>query len=272
MSVMKIVLWSNQRGTSGSSTLSAALATMIAVRGNHKTFLSHPMMKDQSLESYLLSEKERTRYSDISETGADGLFRLLQNGRLESEVIKDYSYSLLSRSNLDFLCSKKVYCDEVEHHNNYLYLLHKASEFYDVLVTDLNVPARHPMFYPSLKGADVLLIVAPPSQYALGELMAILSKEKDKLRQMNLHIQLVMHPVDARCSVAVKQIIKPHRIKLPMTISYDSGIKDACNRSNLLDYCLKESTYDGHRKKVYFKDLEKLAEKVMQWSKEVAYV
>jgi len=270
--IMQIALWSNQNVTAGVSTLAVMLSSMIAVRGNHKTFLSHPMLKDQSLESYLLSDKERERYNDMGETGADGLFRLLKNGRLEADSIKDYSYSLLSRSNLDFLCSKRLYEEMNEHYNNYTYLLRKANDFYDVSVIDLNVELEHPLFYQTLKESDVFIIVVPQNKYLLMELLNVLTKEKDRLRQLNLHIQLVMHPYNHESAMTLKQLLKPHKIKSPMTINYDTSIIDACNRSQLFDYCLREAGFKGHRRKKCFSQMDDLVDLVMQWCQEVSYV
>ncbi len=268
---MQIALWSNKCGN-GVSTLASVLATMIAVKGNYKTLLAHPMIKDMALESYLLSQGERNRYSELGDSGADGLFRLIHNGRLESNVIKDYCFSLLSRSNLDFLYTDNVYEDQVQHHNNFSYLHHKAHDFYDVIVTDLNVSMDHPLFYKTLHEVDVLLVVAGQNRYEITNLMDLLRKEKDKLRDLGLHIQLIIHPFDQRSSLSLKQLVKPFNIKTPLSVSYDIGIKDACNRAKLLDYVLREISIDSQRMSPYFKNMDQLVDKVLTWCQEVEYV
>ncbi len=268
---MQIVLWSNRPGN-GVTSFASVLATLIAVKGSYKTLLAHPMMKDLSMESYLLSQAERSRYSQLGDSGSEGLFRLIENGRLEAPFIKDYCFSLLSRSNLDFLYSENLYEDGPNHQNNFLYLLNKAEDFYDVTVTDLNLPMGHPLFYKILEEADVLLIVAGQNRYELSELMKVLSEEKDRLRGMNLHIQLAVHPFDERSTLKLKQLVKSFKIKTPLSISYDVGVKDACNRSNLLDYTLREISQDNHRVRPYFKDMHQVADKVLAWCQEVEYV
>ena len=268
---MQIVLWSDEKDCAGTTSLTAVLAALIAIKGNYKTLLTHPMIRDTSMESYLLNQQERAGYGAHGESQAEGLFRLLKNGRLDAASIKDYSYSLLSRSNLDFICTNRLFDDAEEHWNNYLYLLHKSQEFYDMTVTDLHVPVTHPLFYRSLENADVLLVAASQNQVALKRLMDTLTSEKEKLRAMDLHIQLVIHPFDRESSVTLKQMVKSYRIKSPHSIAYDIRLKDACNRSELLDYVLREGGHLKGRKNPFFEDMNQLSDKVLAWCQEVQY-
>jgi len=268
---MQIAVWSNCIQGAGATTVTTLLATLTAAHHNYKTLLSHTMTGDLSMENYILDEEEINRIKEVGESGVDGLFRLLKNGKLDPEKIKDYSYSLLSHSNLDFLSSQRVYQDEQGFRHNYLYLLYMARQFYDVVFVDLNVPMESELFSKVLADSDVLLVVGKQNAYQLGELMNKVTHYKDMLRKSNTKILFTINAFDQESTMTVKKLVQPLNIKTPSKITYCVEVIDSCNRHDLVDFVLRH-IHSKKKDKVsrFIQDTNQIVEEMMELFQEVA--
>lgn len=237
---MQIVVWSNGMEGVGSTTLSSVLATLIAGKYNYKTLITHTMVKDFSMESYLLKPSERELGSANFESNVDGLFRLIKNGKLSRDMIRDYCFSLLSHSNLDFLNTSKLYEVTDNFIQNYLYLLYQANEFYDVVLVDLNVPMEHPMFKKLLKESDVFVLVGSQNTYQTEELIKLVNSEKELIKAYQLKSILVINQFNEQSNISAKKLLDPLKVRKAQVLSYQVDLIDACNKHELVDYVLRQ--------------------------------
>ncbi len=270
---MQIAVWSSTLEGEGTTTLTSILATLIAANHNHKTLLTHTLSSDLSMENYILKPGERDRYGQIGEANIDGLFRLINNGKLEANMVKDYCYSLLAHSNLDFLSADKTYELTDSFINNYMYLLHKANQFYDVVLTDLNVSIDSAIFSKILQETNVLIIVGSANSFRLDELMNKINENKELLKAHDLNIIFTLNKYNVNSNMSVKTLIKPYHIKVPIGIPYSVEIIDNCNRNELIDFVLRQihSKRNGDFND-YLKKVNQLVKQVISLYQEVPNV
>lgn len=263
--ILQIVLWSNGVEGVGTTTLSSVLATLIAGKYNYKTLITHTMTRDLSMEHYLLKPREKEMSSASFESNVDGLFRLINNGKLTRDMIRDYCFSLLPHSNLDFLNTSKVYDADQKFLQNYLYLLYQAKEFYDVIVVDFNVPMDDPMFKKVLKESDVFIVVGNQNLYHNQELIKQVNEEKEFIKSYNLKTMFVLNQYNRQSQISSKRLMAPLNVKRGEVVSYQVNIADACNKNELVDFILRQL----HNKKSseftnYIKESVHLVDEVMK--------
>lgn len=262
---LQIVLWSNGADGIGTTTLSSVLATLIAGKYNYKTLITHTMTRDLSMESYLLKPHEHNISSSNFESNVDGLFRLINNGKLTRDMIRDYCFSLLPHSNLDFLNTSKVYEADQKFIQNYMYLLYQAKEFYDVIVVDLNVCIDHPMFKKVLKESDVFIVVGNQNLYHNQKLIQQINEEKEFIKSYNLKTMFVMNQFNRQSHVSSNKLLAPLNVKRGEVVSYQVDLIDVCNKNELVDFVLRQL----HNKKSsefmnYIKEVTHLVDEAMK--------
>ncbi len=270
---MQIAVWSNEGKGAGSTTLAAVMATLIAAKYNYKTLVTHTMTGDLSMEEYLLKPLEQEPFRSVGESNVDGLFRLINNGKLAASTVRDYCYSLLAHSNLDFLGTHRLYQATDRHMNNYMYLMYTAKKFYDVTVVDLDVDKEHPLFDRVLRETDILVAVGSQNAYRMQELVGDLKSATEKLKDKKTKVQLVLNRYDRSSGISLKKLTDSLDINHTMTIPYKTEIIDCCNRHELVDYVLRQS--HGTKKTGfggYMKDAAKLVDNVMHQFMEVSDV
>lgn len=233
---MQIALWSNELRGSGCSTLAGILATTIAANHNYKTFVTHCLTDDLSLEEYLLKSSERQMSNNLGESNVDGLFRLIKNGKLTKDTVKDYCYSLLAHSNLDFLNTRTGYEMDNAFILNYTYLLFMARQFYDVSLIDMEISIENPLFFKVMQETDVLVVVCSQNKYRLRQMHKSLEAHRERIEAAGTKIILVLNQVDGESQVGNKLI---PGLKIDCIIPYMTEIMDSCNRGELVDFLLR---------------------------------
>jgi MinD-like ATPase involved in chromosome partitioning or flagellar assembly len=233
---MQIALWSNELTGTGTSTLTGVLATTIAASHTYKTFVTHCLTGDLSLEAYLLKPSERQLCNTIGESNTEGLFRLIKNGKLTKDTVKDYCYSLLAHSNLDFLNTRMGYEIDETFILNYTYLLYMARQFYDVCLIDLEISIENPLFYKVLKETDILVVVCSQNTYRMRQIQTIIETNREKIEAFGTKIIFVMNQYDLDSTS-----IKRREVGMPIqsVIPYSTEIMDSCNRGELVDFLLR---------------------------------
>ena len=262
---LQIVLWSNGNEGVGSTSLSSVLATLVAGKYNYKTLVTHTMVNDLSMESYLLKPTERELNGVNFESNIDGLFRLVNNGKLTKDTIRDYCFSLLSHSNLDFLNTSKLFEATETFMQNYMYLLYQANEFYDVVIVDLNVDMEHPLFKKVLKESDVFVVVGNQNIYSTEKLFEMVNREKELIESYHVKSVFVLNQFNRQSTISPKKLLGSMKMKKIETVSYQVELVDACNKHELVDFTLRQM----HNKRdagflTYIKEVTHLVDEVMK--------
>lgn len=233
---MQIALWSNEKDGAGTTTLTGVLATSFAASHNYRTWITHCLTKDLSMEHYLMKTEERKSFEKAGEAGIEGLFRLLKNGKLSKERVKDYCYSLLSHSNLDFLHTLHGYVLTQELELNFIYLTYLARQFYDIVVIDLEISAAHNLFKKAMKETDILLVVCPNNEYKAKQLIQQTESIRKELESSGTKIFYCVNQ-----TIGSKELYKKwfRGIQVPYLIPFEPALIDQCNRGVLVDYILR---------------------------------
>jgi cellulose biosynthesis protein BcsQ len=237
---MQIALWSDGSGGVGTTTVASVMATIIAANYNYKTLITHSLTKDLSMEYYLLKENERTMKGFVGESNVEGLFRLINNGKLTSQMIPNYCFSLFSHSNLDFLNTNKLFEASESFCHNYMYLLYLAKQFYDVIVVDLNVEMNHALFDKVLQESDVFIVVGNQNRHKLTSMISEVNKHKELIRKANMQTHLIINQYNAMSSMGFASFTKNLKIKKPKTLPYQVELIDMCNKNDLVDFTLRQ--------------------------------
>jgi len=233
---MQIALWSNEGKGSGTTTLTSVLATRLAANHNYKIFLTHCLTSDLSMESYLLKPSEHKQLTTLGESNVDGLFRLIKNGKLTKDTVKDYCFSLLAHSNLDFLTTRKGYELDESFNINYGYLLYTARQFYDIALIDLEIPFEHPLFHSVIKETDILVVVCPQNRYRLHQMTLMLEANRGSIEASGTKIIYVINKSNSQSETTKKVAFGK---KKPFLIPYEPDILENCNRGELVDFLLR---------------------------------
>jgi len=233
---MQIALWSNEGKGSGTTTLSSVLATRLAANHNYKLFLTHCLTSDLSMEAYLLKPSEQKQLNTLGESNVDGLFRLIKNGKLTKDKVKDYCFSLLAHSNLDFLTTRKGYDLDESFNLNFGYLLFTARQFYDISLIDLEIPFEHPLFQSVIKETDILVVVCPQNSYRLHQMTEMLEANRGRIEASGTKIMYVINKGNRSSEITKSKVFGK---KKPFLIPYEAEIMENCNRGELVDFLLR---------------------------------
>lgn len=249
---MQIAIWSDPNTTVGTSTMTAALATVIAARYGYKTLMCTTMTRDLSLLSYcslLYASAMNHEEDDLGESDMDRLLRLIQHGKLTAADIPNYCYSLLSHSNLDMLGSYRTYEVHQGYEVTYRYLLHQARQFYELVMVDLDRDLSCDLARGLLEESEGLIVVLPPNEVRQKHIIRQLDAwYKDKVTKME--ISFIVNGIPQDMSIRKREIAKrcSQYTTLPVTyIPYHTPVIEQSNEHQLVDYLLRHS--HDHRRK-----------------------
>lgn len=234
---MQIAVWSNTN-KSGTTLNACVLATILAARHGYKTFITHTLMNNTKMERYLLKPLERQKKLNIGDSSIEALLRTCRNGKLSSDILHNFCQSLLSHSNLDLLDSQESYLENEEENISFLYSLEIAKRFYDISVIDIDSRASEKLLDRMLEGSDVLLMMATPDFYEL-ELLREKKKEIEE-KHKKLKIIVGVNRYDSRSCFAKNKLLVGQDRKRSFTLPYQVELQDSCNRSDLLDFILRQ--------------------------------
>lgn len=259
---MQIALWSNETGGNGTTTTASALATTLAASYNYRTLITHCLSFDRSMENYMMKTKERSTFEGIGESNTEGLFRLLKNGKLSKDMVKDYCFSLLSHSNLDFLYSFNGYELNDDFVVNYTYLCYLARQFYDITIVDLEIGCEHPLCMKVLKDTDILIVVCPNNRYRIEQLIKTTEALREEIEQKGTKIIYCVNQVQGSKELYKKQF---RGIQVPLFIPYEASLIDPCDRGELVDYILRRCySQKNDSIKEYMTSMQQLIQRILR--------
>lgn len=172
---MQVSFWSNMHGQGATSATTAAVASVIAQKTALKTLIAHNQIERSALEGYLFKEsRQRHSIQNLSNQGIDALFRLMRNGRLKSEMIADYTYSILKNHRMDLLLgTEKKQKMTHEDHELLLSILSCAKDFYDLIILDVHSGINENDSLRILKNSDIIVFCINQNNFLLEDLMTI---------------------------------------------------------------------------------------------------
>ncbi|MBN2220974.1 MAG: hypothetical protein JW708_02130 [Vallitaleaceae bacterium] len=234
---MQIAVWSNSN-KSGTTLNACVLATVLAARHGYKTFLTHTLMNTIKMEKYLLKPQERQKKINIGDSSIEALLRTCRNGKLSSDILHNFCQSLLSHSNLDLLDSQESFEETEEENISFLYYLKVAKRFYDISVVDIDTKVSRELQQKILEDSDVLLMISTPDQFELEQLRV----KKKEIEEQNKSVRIIVgiNRYDERSGISKNKLITGFDRKKTFLLPYQVELQDHCNRSDLLDFVLRQ--------------------------------
>ncbi|NLL68366.1 MAG: hypothetical protein GX236_11865 [Clostridiaceae bacterium] len=263
---MQISFWSNMHGQGATSVTTAAVASAIAQKTALKTLVVHNQIERSALEGYLFKESGHTAHNirSLSNQGIDALFRLMKNGRLKSEKIADYTYSILKNHRLDLLLgTEKKQRMALEDQELFLNILSCSKDFYDLIIIDVHSGIKENNSLKILKSSDIIVFCINQNSLLLGDLAAIFD-EYDFLRQKRA--VYVLSRYEKNSSKTIGSIARQYGIKkdLIFEIPNSPQLLDALNAGRVYEYIAFNQTTRHYEEKQIISSLNRMCEYIVE--------
>ena len=148
-----VTFWNDDREQTGKTLTAVAVATRMAIECNYKILLISTSFQDPTMKNCFWSEKVQKslkifgakEHSIVSESGIEGLQKLITANKLTPSVITDYT-KVIFKGRLEILNGLKGikgnsydtnYNDYKKIESNYIELIRMANQYYDMVLVDL---------------------------------------------------------------------------------------------------------------------------------------
>ena len=233
-----VSFWGTEKSAQLATTATAvAVAASIGTKFPYRTLVTQTHFADMSLESgfFDMDKLSRKGSLDVSDTGIDALDRLLRSNKLTPENIANYA-KLKLRDRLDILFG--TFKNDPDSYARILetfpLIVDYASQFYDIVLVDLNKGSDSSEVNPILQKSD--LIVLSMSQNR--EMLKKVFKSMDTLKILQEKpIIPVIGRYDRFSVYGNKNISRTFNFKKPIyTIPYNTHFFDASNEGRVVDF------------------------------------
>lgn len=235
---MLTVFWSTHHGQACTTANTAAIACAAALLHKRKMLVGHTHAHGGTIERYLFPSRDLAGFDtgDFANHGMDALIRLVRNGRLQSRMVPDYSWSLLRENRLDVLPgTDKPALPDGDDENLVLDVFRSANEFYDQVLIDVQSGLEADGTEALLRAADHRLICLNQNGVLLDSWFAD-TVLREKLEQGHTLILLSRYDAAVGCTpgnISRKYGIPRSRL---FPIPYSSALIQACNAGTVYDF------------------------------------
>ena len=180
--------------------------------------------------------KQHNSIRKLNNHGIDALLRLVKNGRLKTEMIADYTYSILRNHRMDLLLgTEKKQKMTQEDQELFLSILSFAKEFYDLIILDVHSGLKENNSLSLLKSSDIIVFCINQNSCLLDDLAGIFH-EHEFLKQKQAAFVLARyekHSGITGASIARRYGIKKKSVfKIPNC----AHLMDALNSGRVYEY------------------------------------
>lgn len=262
---------SNEIKETGQSLSVAAIATYMAIEHNYKILIVSTSFNDLTLENCFWEyEKIRTAGAIQKDnkvgldSGIEGLIKVLKSNRTSSEIVKNYSRTVL-RDRLDILLSPvtKSYQEYNEIAENYVDILHTAKSNYDLIFVDLSKKMPRKEVAEIIQLSDVLIVNMTQKIKAINDFMA-LRETNDFYKRKNIMISVGRY--DRYSKYNTKNITRYLKEKRTVSaVPYNTLFFEACTEGNIIEFMLKAKNLadETDNNSIFVKELKTLNENIM---------
>lgn len=249
---MAIITFKSDELKETGQTLSlVAIATQMAIEHSYKILIVSTNFKDQTLENCFW-ELDRLNKPIITKdghatvgvtSGIEGLIKVLVSNKTSTEIVKNYSKTVL-RDRLDILLSPET--EEYEEYtkicSNYPEILRMADRYYDLVFVDLSSRMHK-------KEADDIIAVSDLNVINITQRLKTIDDFVEKRQNDEFYkrknIILLIGRYDAHSKYNVKNITRYIKEKkLVLAIPYNTLYFEACSEGKVIDYFLKLKNID----------------------------
>ena len=249
------------------TTTVTAVSAMIPIKYHYKTIVTQTHYSDMSLESAFVNmDRLGNKGSlDIADTGVDALDRLLRSNKLTPENISNYANSIL-KGKLELLYGsfkndEDSYARILE---TFPIILDYASQFYDIVLVDLNKGYTSPEVNQILQKSDLIVLSMSQSRQMLKKIF----KDMDTLKILQEKTVIpVLGRYDRFSKYSTKNIAKFFNYKKKIyTIPYNTQFFDACNEGKALNFMAENANANvsTDRNGFFLAEVAKLADAIIE--------
>ena len=234
---MIVGFWSPFHGQTATTTTTALMALYASVKCEKHLLIAHTNGRYATLEQCFGQDVQNEDWLEQSEMGLSALKRLTVNGRLESEMIHNYTKSLYGGGTIDLLPGLKQRGNNED--NTWIKeVLIKAVASYDMVFVDVHSGENHSLSQTVLQVADMIVVCLNQNRWLVENFnqsfrnSGILKEKRIMVHLALTHEQSRMRPKNLEKSFGYKGVIET---------PYDPGIMMASNQQELLNWYMRQS-------------------------------
>lgn len=266
----RVVFWSPDESSTGSTYVAIAVATLMGIEHKSTCLLMHGNYGSKKIETSF------TPYDDLknsgtfenSNIGVNALIRLVTSNKLSSDAIQNYAKPVL-KERLDILYGMTQ--KDVEGYeslvNNLPYITRKADEVYDLVFVDIPKGTNKKYVLDTLADAEVIVCVVNQDVVkfdnyfnALNRLEAL--KGKSKI--------MVLGDYEAKSKYNAYNLKSKYRQKEQIyTVPHNFVFNDCCNDGAAVDFFYRnlriedDKDYNGY----FIAQVRQIVEKILDITK-----
>ena len=246
-----ITFKSNELKETGQTLSMVAIATQMAIEHSYKILIVSTNFKDQTLENCFW-ELDRLNKPIIKNqghttvgvtSGIEGLIKVLVSNKTSTEIVKNYSKTVL-RDRLDILLSPETedYDEYTKICGNYSEILRMADRYYDLVLVDLSSRMHYKEANDILSISDLNVINITQRLKTIDDFIEL--RQNDEFYKKT-NILLLVGRYDAHSKYNVKNITRYLKEKKQiLAIPYNTLYFEACSEGKVIDYFLKLKNID----------------------------
>ena len=246
-----ITFKSNELKETGQTLSMVAIATQMAIEHSYKILIVSTNFKDQTLENCFW-ELDRLNKPIIKNqghttvgvtSGIEGLIKVLVSNKTSTEIVKNYSKTVL-RDRLDILLSPETedYEEYTKICGNYSEILRMADRYYDLVFVDLSSRMHYKEANDILSISDLNVINITQRLKTIDDFIEL--RQNDEFYKKT-NILLLVGRYDAHSKYNVKNITRYMKEKKQiLAIPYNTLYFEACSEGKVIDYFLKLKNID----------------------------
>ncbi len=253
---MLVVFWSPNHGQTGTTSTAINHAIVTTLITGKKVLLGHGDFKRSTLENCFIEEDSRNL--DIyRDQGLSALIKLARNGRLNPNMIKDYTTPILSKSRLDLMQGSDVEDSQSDDLDILRKIFLYCNDSYDYTFIDLHSGINNEFTKKMLDSAD-LIVVCLNQNLWLNNYFFESSEYQNFLKEKNLLFHINLYNSKSKLNLrAFKHMFKIKN--LIYTNRYDE-ICESQNASAIVDFVLREYS---SKKSDFAKNIENNVNKII---------
>ncbi len=236
----KIVFWSPEQGTSGSTHTAIAVSSLMGITHKTSGLLIDANSNSKKIASAFTLYDDLVNANSFNDTnlGMNAIMRLIKSNKLSPDIIQNYSKPVL-KGRLDILYSAiaNTVTEERENLLSMPLIAKNADEVYDLVFIDLPKTTTDDSTIRVLEQADIVVCVIPQE---IERLTNVLKKVEslDSLKNKKIIYTLGNYESGSRYNIFNVKL----KYKLPeplYVLPHNYLFADACNDGNILDFLYK---------------------------------
>lgn len=254
-----ITFKSNEIKETGQTLSLVATATQMAIEHAHKILIVSTNFRDVTLENCFweldrLNKPISTgkEYAAVGvDSGVEGLVKVLLTNKTSTDIVKNYSKTLL-RDRLDVLTSPKTenYQEYIQIAGNYPELLRAADRYYDLVFVDLTTRMEERVAQTILDVSDIVILNITQRLKNINDFIEL--KQTDEFYKRR-NIMLLLGRYDGHSKYNIKNVTRYMREKKSiLAVPYNTLFFEACSEGKVIDFFLKLKNIDDNDRNYKF--------------------